>query len=480
MATYRGSYIASAYRARIDCSVADKGGDSTKSVVTVKLYLEMASGAKDGAWNFDGRGAVGADSSWSSWTTGASTYLNSGATYYFGQYTREYSKAASTQSVMCYGQVRNTFTASWAGPSDARGSVTIPALATSTVSYDGNKPTGATGDVTGLPSSQAKVRGQTLTLATATPSLVDYVFDSWNTAADGTGTEYAPGDSYATDAALALYAQWVPAQVAPTISRFESYRSDDQGNRATNSTTHVTFAVSWATTDSTIASLGIEWADSGGDRSDTPTVSGGSATDVTYTYAASSGASYASGASYQATLTVTDSNGLSTVATVTIPPCSFAISFGYGGQSVGFGALASNSSAGITFGEDMPPTFETATAQSRWRSALGIDAALIRSLTQWTQIATTTNTTATALSGVTGYNELLVICKYSTTYAGSVVIPVAELSTTATDWYLGAWGNSGNDYGAACKLTTTQITPYSIRVGGSAVSSNVSWTVYAR
>ena len=35
-----------------------------------------------------------------------------------------------------------------------------------------------------------------------------YTFRTWNTAADGSGTDYAPGANYTTDADLTLYAQW--------------------------------------------------------------------------------------------------------------------------------------------------------------------------------------------------------------------------------------------------------------------------------
>lgn len=97
----------------------------------------------------------------------------------------------------------------------------------------------------------------------------------------------------------------------------------------------------------------------------------------------------------------------------------------------------------------------------------------------WTSIATASGTTAKTFSDVNtaGYSELLVVCKYSTTYRSSVVVPVAELDTTDRWWYLGGgWWSTG--YGAACKLTRTKITPDKIMVGSSAV--NADWTVYAR
>lgn len=89
------------------------------------------------------------------------------------------------------------------------------------VTYDGN-----TNDSGSAPSSQTKVYGVTLTLASGSGSLVKsgFNFAGWNTAANGSGTAYASGASYALNAALVLYAQWTAANsgggsggsVAPT------------------------------------------------------------------------------------------------------------------------------------------------------------------------------------------------------------------------------------------------------------------------
>jgi uncharacterized repeat protein (TIGR02543 family) len=79
------------------------------------------------------------------------------------------------------------------------------ALNTYSVSFDGN---GATGGA--VPGAQAKTHGVDLTVASNSGSLVreGYTFAGWNSQADGDGTAYAEGATYATDAALILYAQW--------------------------------------------------------------------------------------------------------------------------------------------------------------------------------------------------------------------------------------------------------------------------------
>ena len=56
--------------------------------------------------------------------------------------------------------------------------------------------------VTGFPSVPS--------IASVTLNRVGYVFDSWNTLANGTGNSYAPGDVYQVAATQTLYAVWVP------------------------------------------------------------------------------------------------------------------------------------------------------------------------------------------------------------------------------------------------------------------------------
>lgn len=99
-----------------------------------------------------------------------------------------------------------------------------------TIAYDANGGTNA-------PNSQAKIHDTTLTLTASTPSRANasagsytvtldanggsvsttslsaacttsYTFKNWNTAANGSGTSYAPGASYTANAAATLYAQW--------------------------------------------------------------------------------------------------------------------------------------------------------------------------------------------------------------------------------------------------------------------------------
>jgi uncharacterized repeat protein (TIGR02543 family) len=72
------------------------------------------------------------------------------------------------------------------------------------VTYNANGATGA------VPSSQIKTQDVTLVLASNSGALAKtgYTFAGWNTAADGSGTNYATGASYTANAAVTLYAAW--------------------------------------------------------------------------------------------------------------------------------------------------------------------------------------------------------------------------------------------------------------------------------
>ncbi len=79
------------------------------------------------------------------------------------------------------------------------------ALPTYAVTYNDNGSTSGT-----APAAQTKTQGTSLTLAANSGNLskTGFTFTGWNTAADGSGTDYTVGAAYSSDAALALYAKW--------------------------------------------------------------------------------------------------------------------------------------------------------------------------------------------------------------------------------------------------------------------------------
>ena len=83
--------------------------------------------------------------------------------------------------------------------------LTVPALSTYEVSYNGN---GDGDTVNSVPGVQTKEYNKPLTLSSTKPTRTGYEFSKWNTKADGSGTSYSLGGSYTSNAPVTLYAQW--------------------------------------------------------------------------------------------------------------------------------------------------------------------------------------------------------------------------------------------------------------------------------
>lgn len=102
-------------------------------------------------------------------------------------------------------QAHKTLTANFAKRYSAGGSSRAPAAPTYTVTFDANTSTGGT-----VPADQIKTEDITLAVATNTGALVKtgFFFAGWNTAADGSGTDYAVGGDYTLNADITLFAKW--------------------------------------------------------------------------------------------------------------------------------------------------------------------------------------------------------------------------------------------------------------------------------
>lgn len=121
-----------------------------------------------------------------------------------------------TRSGTSYGAVTVTDTwyfwvkgASWQNAANTSFSYTVPA-AQFTATFDDNYTGGST-------STKTEVYGQTWVFPT-NPTRSGYSFTGWNTAVDGTGTGYAPGDTVAITANTTLYAQWSPMSILHVVS----------------------------------------------------------------------------------------------------------------------------------------------------------------------------------------------------------------------------------------------------------------------
>ena len=78
-------------------------------------------------------------------------------------------------------------------------------LPTYQVLYDGNGGTGTLADPL-----NSYWGGETVTVLDNGFTRSGFIFDSWNTAADGSGTSYDPDDTFGVIAGVTLFAQWTP------------------------------------------------------------------------------------------------------------------------------------------------------------------------------------------------------------------------------------------------------------------------------
>ena len=83
-------------------------------------------------------------------------------------------------------------------------------LRTYTVSFDGN------GATSGTMASQTFTAGKSAKLTSNSFVKTGYIFNGWNTKANGTGTSYANNASYTATSNITLYAKWKAANAAPT------------------------------------------------------------------------------------------------------------------------------------------------------------------------------------------------------------------------------------------------------------------------
>lgn len=143
-------------------------------------------------------------------------------------------------------------------------------------------------------------------------------------------------------------------------------------------------------------------------------------------------------------------------------------------------SLAASKITSGAFGVDRIPSL----AASKITSGT-FDAARIPSLSaagkyEWVSLGSVTSNsgeTNKLTLALSGYQELLILCRASASYSASIVIKVSWLSTTARDYYLGGWYRTST-YASAIKLTSTAATPYRSYVNGTV--TDATWYFYAR
>lgn len=100
--------------------------------------------------------------------------------------------------------------------------VTIPALASYTISYNANGGSGA-------PSAQTKYYGKNITLSSSKPTRTGYTFKGWGTSSSTSTVSYAAGATYSANASITLYAIWT--KITYTVSYNANGGSGAPGNQ---------------------------------------------------------------------------------------------------------------------------------------------------------------------------------------------------------------------------------------------------------
>lgn len=221
--------------------------------------------------------------------------------------------------------------------------VVVPALDSYRVTYSANGGSGA-------PSAQTKWHGTALALSSARPTRAGYLFQGWATSASG-AVAYQPGASYAGNAALALYAVWRLAYVAPTISSCSAQRCGSSGT-AQDGGTYAKVTAKWAVSTAyssanKASSVKVEYRKKGASAwtsgaTQSPNAASGTLSAVV------GGGSLTADDQWEFRVTVADSGG-SSAAQCSVAGQYYPMDVGNKGRTVAFGRAAS-STAGLEVG----------------------------------------------------------------------------------------------------------------------------------
>ena len=205
-----GSDIYKKYRARLDYSLVSE----TATTITYRaiLYVNINSSVNapyTGTLNIGG----------TTYTGSCSTVFGEGNTVTcVSAKTKTFNKGATATTAIISGGVRSS-KGSWTGATvTASATVTIPALAPATITFNANGGSGT------IPTAISTYVGVANTIPSNSLTRTGYTFNGWNTASDGSGTAYATGSTITPTANVTLYAQWKTTYVAPDIQNLVAFR----------------------------------------------------------------------------------------------------------------------------------------------------------------------------------------------------------------------------------------------------------------
>ena len=196
---------------------------SSEDGVSVSAGLTV--GIQDCGWGFQiWTGIVGtanANGASNTVNTSFNTSTGSWSTKDITSTSKRFEKSHSAYNVTLSGSVTNQ-SGYMNGTSSASQTITIPALAHHTVSFNANGGTGA-------PGSQTKWYGTVLTLSSTKPTRTNYEFLGWSTSSTG-AVNYQPGGQYDADVDVTLYAVWKLLYVSPKFANALAIRTSSMSS----------------------------------------------------------------------------------------------------------------------------------------------------------------------------------------------------------------------------------------------------------
>ena len=218
----KGSDIYKKYRARLDYSVSAE----TPTTITYKaiLYVNINSSVNapyTGTLNLAG----------STYTGSCETVFGEGNTVTcVSAKTKTFNKGATATTAKISGGVRSS-KGDWTGATvTASATVSIPALAPATITFNAN---GGSGSVSAI----STYVGVANTIPSNSLTRTGYTFNGWNTASDGSGTAYATGSTITPTGDVTLYAQWKTTFVKPEIQNLVAFRTANDSGGASPTVT---------------------------------------------------------------------------------------------------------------------------------------------------------------------------------------------------------------------------------------------------
>lgn len=205
----QGSSVDKHYRARLDYWVSAE--TDTTITYAAAVYVNINSSV-----NSDYTGGLNLGGT--EYSGGCSTVFGKDTTVLcINTKTKTFNKGVTPTTAYIGASMRSNHSkGSWGGTVSVGVNVGIPAIRYD-ISYNANGGENP-------PAAQKKTHDVALVLQTLIPTRTDYDFVEWNTAADGSGTSFAPGDTFEINAITVLYAIWHESFKPPVVENLRAYR----------------------------------------------------------------------------------------------------------------------------------------------------------------------------------------------------------------------------------------------------------------